>query len=134
MLLLDAGVWIAAKDADERYAVAARPLVLDTSTPVAALDLTLYEVINVVGARGGRREEAADLCRVIATRCSENLISLDSELIDATIELIAKHRLTGYDAAYVAAAQRYDCTLVSTDVADLVSRGLAVTPDAADYP
>jgi hypothetical protein len=34
----------------------------------------------------------------------------------------------------VAAARRHDWTLVSADIADLVSKGLAVAPDAADYP
>jgi hypothetical protein len=33
-------------------------------------------------------------------------------------------------AAYVAAARRHRCPLVSGDVAHLVRRGLAVTPDA----
>ena len=42
--------------------------------------------------------------------------------------------ITPYDAAYVAAARRNGWTLVSTDIADLASKGLAVTPDAADYP
>ncbi|MBA3865980.1 MAG: hypothetical protein H0X42_06490 [Solirubrobacterales bacterium] len=42
--------------------------------------------------------------------------------------------LTAYDAAYVAASRRYGWTLVSADIADLVSKGLAVTPDGADYP
>jgi hypothetical protein len=34
----------------------------------------------------------------------------------------------------VAVAQRNEWSLVSTDIADLVSRGLALAPDAADYP
>ena len=65
MLLLDAGVWIAAKDAEEPYCEAARLFAVD-STPVAALDLTLYEVANVVAARKRRGEEANELCRLIA--------------------------------------------------------------------
>jgi predicted nucleic acid-binding protein len=48
-----------------------------------------------------------------------------------TAELSVEHGLTAYDAAYVAVARRYDWQLVSTDVRDLVSKGLAVTPDAA---
>ncbi len=45
-----------------------------------------------------------------------------------------EHGLSAYDAAYVAASRRDGWTLVSTDIRDLVSKGLAVTPDAADYP
>jgi predicted nucleic acid-binding protein len=46
----------------------------------------------------------------------------------------AEHGLAAYDAAYVAAARHHDWTLVSADIADLVSKGLAVAPDAANYP
>lgn len=134
MLLLDAGVWIAAKDADEPYCEAARPYVLDTSAPVAALDLTFYEVANAVGAKRQRDREAIELCRLISVRCRENVVAVDAELIQATVGIVAEHGLTAYDAAYVAAARRYGWTLVSTDIADLVSKGFAVAPDAADYP
>jgi predicted nucleic acid-binding protein len=134
VLLLDAGVWIAAKDADEPYCEAARPFVLDTSEPVAALDLTFYEVANAVGAKRKRGSEAVELCRLIAARCMDNVVAVDVELIQAAAGVIAEHGLTAYDAAYVAVARRHGWTLVSTDIADLVSRGLAVAPDAADYP
>jgi predicted nucleic acid-binding protein len=134
MLLLDAGVWIAAKDADEPYFAAARPLLLETSVPVAALDLTLYEVANVVGARERRPKEATELCRMISVRCLDNVLAVDAELIGEALEIAVEHSLTAYDAAYVAAARRHGWTLVSADVADLVSKGLAVAPDAAVYP
>lgn len=132
-LLLDAGIWVAAKDSDDPNRGVARELALDAN-PVAALDLTLYEVANVVGARSGRPNEATDLCRLIAGRCEDRLVAVDAELIRRAIDAAAEHNLTAYDAAYVAAAHRHGWTLVSTDVADLVSKGLAVTPDAADYP
>jgi predicted nucleic acid-binding protein len=134
VLLLDAGVWIAAKDGGDRYFKAARLLATDSDQPAAALDLTLYEVANVVGARKQRGADAADLCRLISLRCADHLIAIDAELIRRTVEIVAEHGLTAYDAAYVAVAHRHDWTLVSTDVADLVSKGLAVAPDAADYP
>lgn len=134
MRLLDASVWIAAKDADDRYFEAARPLVLDASLPVAALDLTLYEVANGLGARRGQRDLAADMCRLIVERCRDSLVTVDAELMDSALELAAEQGLTAYDAAYVAATRRYGWTLVSADIADLVSKDLAVAPDAADYP
>jgi predicted nucleic acid-binding protein len=133
-LLLDAGVWIAAKDHGDRYFEASRLLVLDTDQPVAALDLTLYEVANVVGARKQRGDDAVDLCRLISARCAGQLAAIDAELVRRTVEIAAEHGLTAYDAAYVAATRRYGWTLVSTDIGDLVSKGLAVAPDAADYP
>jgi predicted nucleic acid-binding protein len=134
VLLLDAGVWVAAKDADDRYYGAARELVVDTGRPVASLDLTLYEAANVVGSRWGRPDAARELCRSIVARCGDRLLAVDADLIDSALEIAAEHRLTAYDAAYVAAARRHGWTLVSADIADLVSKGLAVAPDAADYP
>jgi len=134
VLLLDASVWVAAKDGGDRYYEAARRLVLDSSVPVAALDLTLYEVANALGARRGRSSEAVDICRLVTKRCDGQLLRVDPDLISPALEQAAEHGLTAYDAAYVAAARRHDWTLVSVDVADLVSKGLAVTPDVAVYP
>jgi predicted nucleic acid-binding protein len=134
VFLFDAGVWIAAKDARDPYAAAARRLVFDTDRPAAALDLTLYEVANVVGAGWEKPTIAAGLCRALAVRCEGRIVSIDAGLIDAGLEVVAEHGLSAYDAAYVAAARRHDWQLVSTDIRDLVSKGLAVTPDAADYP
>jgi predicted nucleic acid-binding protein len=133
MLLLDAGVWVAAKDADDRYLEAARRLLVDTTRPVASLDLTLYEAANVIGARWGRPEAARELCRLIVARCGDRLLNVGPDLIDSAIGIAAEHNLTAYDAAYVAAARRHDWTLVSADI-DLVSRGLATAPDAASCP
>lgn len=134
MLLLDASVWVAAKDAGDRFFEPARSLVVDPDISVAALDLTLYEVANGLGVRRGRPREATELCRLIAERCAAGLVAVDPKLTAAAVEAAAEHGLTAYDAAYVAAARRLDMTLVSADVRDLVSKGLAVAPDAADYP
>jgi len=130
MLLLDAGVWVAAKDDGDRFAVSARKLVLDTGRAAAALDLTYYEVANVLGSVWGQPEVAARVCRTLPVRC-ERIVPLDPGMLDSTLALAAEHRLSVYDAAYVAVARRHDWTLVSTDIRDLVSKGLAVTPDAA---
>jgi predicted nucleic acid-binding protein len=134
VLLLDAGVWIAAKDDRDRYFGVARRLVLDPARPVAALDLTFYEVANVAGGRWRQAGVARELCRTIDARCGDRIVAVDSELVDVAIALVHEHGLTAYDAAYVAAARAAGWTLVSTDIRDLVSKGLAVAPDAADYP
>lgn len=134
MLLLDASVWVAAKDADDRYFDAARSLVLDTKLPATVLDLTFYEVANVVGSRWGRYDLAQEFCRTIDLRCAGRFVSVDVDLINRSVAIATEHGLTAYDAAYVAASRRGGWTLVSTDIADLVSKGLAVAPDAADYP
>jgi predicted nucleic acid-binding protein len=133
MLLLDAGVWVAARDPEDHFHSAARAMVLDFSQPVAALDLTFYEIANVMASRKKQAGEARSLLRTLEVRCGDDIVTAGAQAVDPALDIAIEHGLTAYDAAYVAAAQRYGWTLVSTDVADLVSRGLAVTPDAADY-
>jgi predicted nucleic acid-binding protein len=134
MRLIDASVWVAIADPLDRYHQAAHAIVAEVDQPLAALDLTLYEVANVMGAKKGQPKAGRILTRLIAKRCREDLVAVDSDLIESALELAAEHGLSAYDAAYVAAARRHNWTLVSADVADLVGKGLAVAPDAADYP
>jgi predicted nucleic acid-binding protein len=129
MLLLDASVWVAAIDPDDPYHPSARPLVLDVSRPVGAIDLTLYEIANVVGGVLGRRELAGRMCRAIIQRSGDRLARIDAALAEHAMTLAAEHKLTAYDAAYVAAARKHSWTLVSADVKDLVRPGLALAPD-----
>jgi len=133
-LLVDASVWIAARDPEDRFRTAARSLVLDIAIPVAAMDLTFYEVANAMGARRRQLDEARHLLRFLAQRCGEQILAIDAGLAESALEVAVEHDLTAYDAAYVAAARRHSWTLVSADIADLVSKGLAVAPDAAVYP
>jgi predicted nucleic acid-binding protein len=130
-LLLDSGVWVASISTDDRFEPAARELVADVSHHFSALDLTLYEVANAVGAKRGRFDEAASICRTIARRCAWATVRMDGRLVESVLDVAVTHGLTSYDAAYVAVARRHDWTLVSTDIRDLVSKGLAITPDAA---
>jgi predicted nucleic acid-binding protein len=134
MHLIDASVWVATADPTDRFHEAASALIGEIDVPAAALDLTLYEVANAMGPKKGRPEKGRILLKLIAARCEENVVAADADLLESALELAAEHGLTAYDAAYVAAARRRGWTLVSCDVADLVSKGLAVAPDAADYP
>jgi predicted nucleic acid-binding protein len=130
-LLLDASVWVAAEIPGERSAAGAEELVLDTHRPTAALDLTLYEVANVIAARRGDAIGAAIACRSIELRCGDCFVRVDADLIKATAKIAVEHGLTSYDASYVAVSRREGWILVSLDIRDLVSKGLAITPDAA---
>ncbi|HWO84132.1 MAG TPA: PIN domain-containing protein [Solirubrobacterales bacterium] len=134
MLLLDAGVWIDSAAPANRWHQVAQALIRKPPQPLAAIDLTLYEVANVIGARERQPEVARTVSDILRRRCRERIVTLEPELLEATLHLVAEHELTAYDAAYVAAARRYGWQLVSTDIRDLVSKGLAVTPDAAVYP
>jgi predicted nucleic acid-binding protein len=108
-----------------------RRLVVDPEISVGALQLTLYEVGNVLGARDGRPEAAVDMCRLIDGRCGDAIVSVDPLLIRSALGVAHEKRISAYDASYVAAAHREGWTLVSLDLKDLVSKGLAITPDAA---
>jgi len=134
MLLVDASVWVAIADPDDAYHQVAHSIVGNLDRPLAALDLTLYEVANVMGPKKGQPREGRQLLRLIERRCRDSMIAAGADLLESALEVAADHSLTAYDAAYVAAARRHGWTLVSADIADLVSKGLAVAPDAADYP
>jgi predicted nucleic acid-binding protein len=134
VLLVDASVWAALERPEDRYNAEARAIVLNLEQPVAALDLTLYEVANVAVRKFGQPQRAVFLTRLIRRRCADRMVRVDSDLIDAASALADEHGITAYDAAYVAAARHNGWTLVSGDLRDLVSKGLAVTPDAALYP
>jgi predicted nucleic acid-binding protein len=111
----------------------AAPLVRGEAS-VTALDLTLYEVVNVVARQYRQPDQAQRIARAILRTCGEELARVDHALGEEVVKAASEHGLTAYDAAYVAAARRNGWQLVSLDVRDLVSGGLAVTPDAADYP
>jgi len=134
VLLLDASIWVLLVDPEDRQHSDAVTLIRDHAPSLAALDLTLYEITNAVGVKRGDLGEATNVIRLLLACCRDRVVSADEELIESALEIAVRHELTAYDAAYVAAARRYGWTLVSADVADLVSKGLAVTPDAADYP
>lgn len=130
-LLIDASVWMASRDDEDPYHEFARELIHDTEASLVALDLTLYEVANTVVRRWEDPEWATVACHSVFRRCDQRLIKVDLDLIGPVAEFAVEYSLTSYDAAYVAVAQRHDWTLVSTDIRDLVSQGLAITPDAA---
>jgi len=134
VLLLDASVWVLLVDPEDPHHDRAVTLIRDEAGSLAALDLALHEIANAIGVKRGDAREAANVISLLLTCCRDRVAVADAELVDAALEIAAEHGLTAYDAAYVAAARRYGWTLVSTDIADLVSKGLAVTPGAADYP
>jgi predicted nucleic acid-binding protein len=133
LLLLDASVWVAAGiSANASHESAA--VLAHGGVSVAALDLTLYEVVNAV-ARGYRQpDQAQRIARAILRTCGEDLVRVDQALGEEIAKVVSEHGLSAYDAAYVATARRNGWQLISLDIRDLVSKGLAVTPDAADYP
>ena len=133
-LLLDASVWLAALDRDDSFHPAATQLVEAGATGtviLAALDLTLYEVANVAVVRWRSPADARRLVTLVGLACPDTLKRADEQLLREAAAIADHHDLTVYDGAYVAAVRRHRSTLVSADVRDLVTPGLAISPDAA---
>ena len=133
MFLVDASVWVAAVMPQHPQYLQSKRL-LEAGLPLTVLDLTLLEVANVVTRKYKQPEEARRLVQGLPLSSSEGPVRADVALLQLSVDLMIEHELTAYDAAYVAAARANDWQLVSLDVRDLVSKGLAVTPDAALYP
>jgi len=129
--LVDASAWVTLVESKGAHRDAITSLIRERGHSLGALDLTLYEVGNAVGVKQGNADEASRVIRLIHRCCRDRILAVDPELLDSALGHAVEHGLTAYDAAYVAAARRFGLTLVSTDIADLVSKGLAITPDAA---
>jgi predicted nucleic acid-binding protein len=129
--LVDASVLLAAEDPDDENHDAAVGL-LEASDPLLTLDLALYEAGNVA-LRAWRDEDAAVRLRrrLAAIADDGGMVRGEPSLLERAERLAAEHDISVYDAAYVAAASTSVARLVSCDVRDLVSRGLAVLPAEA---
>jgi len=125
---LDASILLASEDPDDEHHSDARRL-LEGSDPLATLDLAFYEVTNVA-VRSWRDHSAAHRLRerVTAVGTDGGLVRADASLLASAATIAEEHRISAYDAAYVAAARVLDGQLVSCDVRDLISRGLASLP------
>jgi len=132
VLLLDANVWLATQNADEADHDAARQII-EGDQPLAALDLTLYEVSNVALKRWRSTVRAREVAELVEAAC-DRIVPADSRLMHRAItiaRIYEEHRLSVYDATYAAAAEANDMVLVSGDYKDLVEPGLALAPRAA---
>jgi predicted nucleic acid-binding protein len=133
LFLVDASVWVAAvMPQHPQHAQAER--FLREGSLLMVLDLTLHEVANVVARNYGEFDVARRLVQGLFRGSARPPLQADMTLVEDGLDLISEYGLTAYDAAYVAAARRNGWRLVSLDIRDLVSKGLAVTPDAAVYP
>lgn len=128
-LLLDASAILAAFDSDDDLHEPSRGLLIDPGTTIATLDLARYEVANVA-IRGWRDPlQVAPLLEAIDRIADDGgIIVGTAALLTRAAQLAEQHVISVYDAAYVAAAAQSGSPLVSCDVRDLVSKGLATSP------
>ena len=126
--LIDASVLLACEDVDDTNHADSRRLLTGAGS-IATLDLALYEVTDVA-LRAWSDPAAARRLRelIVAVADDGGVVRVDHVLLEATADLSIVHELTVYDAAYVAAATLTGAELVSCDIRDLVSRGLARRP------
>jgi predicted nucleic acid-binding protein len=128
-LLLDSSALIAAFDPGDGQHAAAGRLLIDSEDSLATLDFARYEVANA-SLRGWRSPAWTSRLLGAIEQISEDggLVASSAALLTRAAELAREHELSIYDAAYVAATLDRGRTLVSCDVRDLVSKGLAVLP------
>jgi predicted nucleic acid-binding protein len=130
-LLLDASAILAAFDSDDRHHASAAAVMADGSVSLATLDLARYEVANVA-VRAWNMPDAVPQLLSALDRIADDggVIGSSGALLQRAAELAARHAISVYDAAYVAAAEAGERRLVSCDQRDLVSKGLATLPAA----
>lgn len=96
---------------------------------LATLDLARYEVTNVAIRAWRAPKRVSSLLEAIERISNDGGVLLSTNtLLARAAQLAEEHTLSVYDAAYVAATTQTGGTLVSCDVRDLVSKGLASTP------
>jgi predicted nucleic acid-binding protein len=126
--LVDASVLLAAEDpADDNHEAAAA--LLESADPLITLDLALYEASNVA-MRAWKDRDAADRLRsrFAAIADDAGIIRVEPSLLERAERIAVQQDIAVYDASYVAAADAASARLVSCDIRDLVSRGLAILP------
>jgi predicted nucleic acid-binding protein len=128
-LLLDASVVLAAFDSSDRHHAAAASLLADDTVTLATLDLARYEVTNVAVRAWSSPDAVSPLLAALGRIATDGgIVASDNSLLSQAAKLAGRHSISVYDAAYLAAADAGGRRLVSCDVRDLVSRGLAVLP------
>jgi predicted nucleic acid-binding protein len=131
-LLLDTSAFLAAFKSNEPHHEAAGALLTDGSVSLLTLDLARYEVVNAAVCGWRTPELVTPLLGALEGIANDGGILVSTHvLLTRAAELAERHTISVYDAAYVAAAGEADRTLVSCDVRDLVSKGLAVLPGDA---
>jgi predicted nucleic acid-binding protein len=129
-LLIDASVILAAFDPEDTHHNAARAILGEPAVTLATLDLARYELANVA-VRAWRAPDQVAVLLESVDRIADDGGALTSTgaLLASAAEIAEKHAISVYDAAYVAAARQGERVLVSCDARDLLSKGLAVSPE-----
>jgi len=112
-------------DEDQPRAEALRDGWLDDRVQLVQLDLSVYEFVNAVTRSLGHGSEQAAREVGALYRLQMPIVPVDNALAVEAARLAADLGLSGYDAAFVAAARRLGVPLVTCD------RRLAASADEA---
>ena len=118
-LVLDASVgvkWFSAKgEAALQHALAIRDAHIARQTLIMVPDLFYYEVANAIVHKKFIPTEAVQSAVANLFALGLSAVSVDSELLAASVKLSRQSDITVYDACYAALAQKYDCPLVTAN-------------------
>lgn len=135
ILFLDASAILAAFDTDDAHHRSAKAILADPEISLATLDLARYEIVNVAVRAWRAPDQVASLLDAVDRIADDGgVVISDTKLLAKAAESAQEHGISVYDGAYVAATSRGNLKLVSCDARDLLSKGLAVSPDDALEP
>lgn len=116
-LVLDASVgvkWFSAKgEASLPQALAIRDAQVDGHTLIVVPDLFFYEVANAIAHKQAIPLEAIQSAVVSMFALGMSAVSIDPDLLEASVRLSRQLGITVYDSCYIALAEKYSCPLVT---------------------
>ncbi|MBE0480830.1 MAG: type II toxin-antitoxin system VapC family toxin [Dehalococcoidia bacterium] len=118
-LVLDASVgvkWFSSKDeASLVQALAIRDAHIEGHALIVVPDLFFYEVANAIAQKQAIPPEAVQSAVASMFALGITAVSIDPDLLDASVTLSRQIRITVYDSIYIAVAMKHDCPLVTAN-------------------
>jgi len=118
-IVLDASIgvkWFSCKDESNiDLALQIRDLKLKSEIEVTVPDLFFFETMNALLKKKGFTNEIIHFSLETLYRMNLNIIYPDKEIIDNTIDIARKSKLTFYDSLYIATAMSRQALLITED-------------------
>jgi predicted nucleic acid-binding protein len=118
-IVIDASIgvkWFSCKDEDNiDLALQIRDLKLKSEIEVTVPDLFFFETMNALLKKKSFTGEIIHFSLETLYRMNLNIIYPDKEIIDNTIDIAGKSKLTFYDSLYIATAMSRQALLITED-------------------
>ena len=114
--ILDASIivkWFS-KENDSDKAIKLREEHLSDETQIIIADYTILEVINSLRYKENDKSKLKEAEDIIY-QVQPTIQNINKLLVDKAIDISYKHKITIYDAIYVALAQMHGCFLITAD-------------------